>query len=106
MAKYYFTKLDMYRGREFLFRAAHISHRHELRPLSLAHYIQKDAGRTVVLRPDETISALSQLLYMDLVQNHYTGLPLIFPESVHIELGAITVSPLSAPFPVTRDDMN
>jgi hypothetical protein len=83
--------MDMYRAREYLFRAAHILHRHDLRLPSLAHYVQKDAGRTEMLRADETIGVLGQLFFMDIAQNLLFNFPVILAESVVLELSSIHV---------------
>lgn len=74
-------------------------------PLSLAQLeFQKDAGRAVMRRADETIGALGQLPYMDIAQGLVFEVPLlILPASVHFKMGAVTMCPLSVPFLVKQD---
>lgn len=83
----------MYRGREYLMRAAHLSHQHDLRIVSLAAGLQRHSNRTITLRNDEVIGTMCQLLYMDIAQDLlFDETRMIFSERLYMELERVPVS--------------
>lgn len=92
----YFAKRDVFRGREHLLKASHVALENNCRLVSRVQSITRDTTVKrcfeVILRDEEEIGAICQLLYMDLSQALLYGTPRIFPDDFIPELRILPVS--------------
>ncbi len=91
---YFFTKSDIFKGREYLLKASHIALHHNIRIVSVAQSISREDNTTcrqVTVQADEQLSILCQLIGMDRSQGLMFGTPMIFPDDYDLEIKVLPV---------------
>ncbi|KAF9019697.1 hypothetical protein BDZ89DRAFT_1139154 [Hymenopellis radicata] len=90
LSLYFFTKSDIFKGREYLLKASHIALQHNVRIVSIAQSISREDNATwcrqLTVPADEQLSILCQLIGMDRSQGLMFGTPMIFPDEYELEI--------------------